>query len=228
MHAVHFTVTLTIHFSQQMYSILLFWFQLFNGFSGSNPIDGLNLQIFNLVYTSMPIMVAAVGDQDLKKETLLANPLHYQISQQSKLYTRLKFWLVVLEGIYQSTAIFFITYAVYYDTGIGLAEFGFIINTGAVLCASIHMAIEVLHWTWVHHFFIWGSLFLFYVLNYVYCALDTQQRIMDTYWVMIHLSTDLRFWLLQILIPIIALLPRFVIGSGVRNHNTLTRVDVSL
>ncbi len=193
-----------------MYAVLLFWYQFFNGFSGSNPIDGLNLQIFNLVYTSIPIMIAAVADQDLKPKELLTNHTHYQRGQQSRVYTTLKFWLIVLEAFYQSAVVFFIAYATYYNSDIGIVEFGFVINIAVVIVASLHLALEILHWTWFHHFFLWGSLLLLFVLNYIYCALNTQQRIMDTYFIIQELSTDSRFWFVLLITPIIALFPRYV------------------
>ena len=191
-----------------MYAVLLFWYQLFNGFSGSNPIDGINLQIFNLVYTSMPIMVAAVADQDLKPKQLLTNEEHYRRGQDSRVYTRLKFWLVVLEAFYQSLVVFFVAYGAYYNSTIGIASFGFMINISVVMVASFHMALEFLHWTWIHHFFLWGSCLILFVFNYVYTAIDSQQRIMDTYFILQELSADARFWFVVLITPVIALFPR--------------------
>lgn len=50
----------------QMFAVLIFWGQFFNGFPGLNPIDWINLVIFNLVYTSLPIVVVSIADQDHK------------------------------------------------------------------------------------------------------------------------------------------------------------------
>ena len=105
-----------------MYAVLLFWFQLFNGFSGSNPIDGINLQIFNLVYTSLPIMVAAVGDQDIKPQELLQNHTHYRQGLESRVYTKLKFWLIMLEAFYQSAVVFLVAWGTYYNSNIGIVH----------------------------------------------------------------------------------------------------------
>ena len=91
---------------------------------------------------------------------------------------------------------------------LGIAEFGFLINTSVVIVASLHLALEIQHWTWIHHFFLWGSVAVLFVLNYVYCAIDTQQRIMDTYFVFEQLSTDLKFWFVLLVTPMIALFPR--------------------
>ena len=156
-------------------------------------------------------MVAGTGDQDVKANALLSDSSLYNGGRCSQVYTRLKYWLIMLEAFYQSAVVFFIPYAALYGGAIGLVEFGFIINTIVVIVASLHLAIETLHWTWIHHFFLWGSCLLLFVFNYVYCAINTQQRFMDTYFIMQVISTLPSFWFLLILTPMIALLPRSVL-----------------
>lgn len=97
---------------QQAYAAVLFWYQLFNGFSASTPIDGVNLIIFNLIYTSLPILVVAVVDQDLHADTLLRDKCFYKQGQQCKVYTRWRFWLTMLDALYESAVVFFIAYGV--------------------------------------------------------------------------------------------------------------------
>jgi len=96
------------------YAVLIFWFQLFNAFSGSNPIDTVNLLIFNLVYTSLPIIAVAIIDQDLPKEMLLAEKHYYKQGRCSEVYTRFKFWLTMLDAFYQSAVVFFMAFGVSY------------------------------------------------------------------------------------------------------------------
>ena len=96
----------------QAYAVLLFWYQIFNGFSGSTPIDGINLLVFNLLFTSLPILVVAITDQDLRASTLLQYKHYYEQGRCSKVYTRWKFWLAMLEAFYQSAVVFFIAYGV--------------------------------------------------------------------------------------------------------------------
>lgn len=86
--------------------MLLFWFQLVNGYSGSNPVDGVNLFMFNLAYTSLPIIVVGVADQDLRAEVLLKNKSLYNQGRLSQVYTKGKFWIAMLEAFYQSLMVF--------------------------------------------------------------------------------------------------------------------------
>ena len=204
----HSTILIFYFIIIQMYATLLLWLQFFNGFSGSYPIDGINLIIFNLVYTSLPIFVVAIGDQDLRAETLLENGAYYEQGRRSRVYTRLKFWVTMIEAFYQSAVIFFVAFGAFYGSDVGLVEFGFVINITAVIVTNLYLTVETLHWTWVHHLVMWASCVILFVFNYVYCAIDTQQRLIDTYYVMQVISGDSRFWFVLLIAPMIALFPR--------------------
>ena len=91
---------------------MLFWYQFFNQFSGTSPIDSINLLVFNLIYTSVPIMVVTVADQDLPADLLLEKKIFYRQGQCSTLYTRLLFWLTVIDAFYQSAVVFLVAYGV--------------------------------------------------------------------------------------------------------------------
>lgn len=91
---------------------MLFYYQIFNAFSGSTPIDSINLLIFNLVYTSLPIIVVGVADQDLRAPVLMKEKGLYREGQCSQVYTRLDFWLTVLDAFYQSAVVFFVAFGV--------------------------------------------------------------------------------------------------------------------
>lgn len=64
-----------------MFVFVLFWFQLYNGFSGSNLIDDLSLIFFNLIFTAAPPVVCGILDKDLPASVLKANPDLYKTGQ---------------------------------------------------------------------------------------------------------------------------------------------------
>ena len=96
----------------QAYALLLFWYQIFCAFSGARVIDSLNLIVFNLIYTSLPIILVAIADQDLLAPTLMRDKQLYEDGRCSKVYTRWKSWLSIFDGVYQSAVIFFVAYGV--------------------------------------------------------------------------------------------------------------------
>ena len=55
-----------------------------------------------------------------------------------------------------------------------------------------------------------GSVIFTFVFNYVYTAIDSRQKFMDTYWVLYFASTRAYFWFLILLAPVICLFPRWV------------------
>lgn len=80
-----------------------FWFGFFNFFSGQQIYDSFIYQMFNIFYTSCPIMIYAVIDRELDSETLIANTLNYYYQGMSNsLFNTKIFWLWFLSGTIQS------------------------------------------------------------------------------------------------------------------------------
>lgn len=54
--------------------------------------------LYNLVFTSLPVIVLGAFDQDVHGDALLAFPALYERGIHGLEYTRTKFWLYVLDG----------------------------------------------------------------------------------------------------------------------------------
>ena len=80
----------------QMFIFVLFWYQLFNGFSGQCMLDQFYLILFNVVFTSLPPLITGIFDRDVSEEMLLAEPRLYKqgsentVSQQYIVYAVLE------------------------------------------------------------------------------------------------------------------------------------------
>ncbi|VDO01607.1 unnamed protein product [Rodentolepis nana] len=74
---------LYMFYKDAVYIFSLFWFQFFNGFSGSGHIDQLSQVMFNLLYTSIPPFVLGTFDNSLDDRTLMANPKLYRTGRDS-------------------------------------------------------------------------------------------------------------------------------------------------
>jgi len=57
-------------------------------------------------------MVVGVADQDLPAHVLMERKIFYSQGRCSQVYTRLMFWLTILDAFYQSAVTFFVAYAV--------------------------------------------------------------------------------------------------------------------
>lgn len=101
--------------------------------------------LYSLVFTSLPVVVLGVFDQDVDAKTELAYPALYQRGIAGLEYTKFIFWSFIVDGVYQSLICFYIPYFVYgwsttlstsgYESG-SLAEMGTTIALSACLAAT--------------------------------------------------------------------------------------------
>lgn len=56
------------------------------------------------------------------------------------------FWITMLDSLYQSLVIFFVAKAAYWDTDVGIWEFGTTITTSCLVTMLLHCAIEIKSW----------------------------------------------------------------------------------
>lgn len=74
-------VALHLFYKDAIFILLLFWYQLFNGFSGSSMMDQLYRMLFNLTMTSLPPIIIGLFDRNISAATLMANPVLYRDGQ---------------------------------------------------------------------------------------------------------------------------------------------------
>ncbi|XP_068273215.1 phospholipid-transporting ATPase VB [Nyctibius grandis] len=194
------------------YVSLLFWYQFFCGFSGSTMIDYWQMIFFNLFFTSMPPLLFGLLDRDVSAETLLGLPELYKNGQNSEIYKLSTFIITMLDAFYQSLICFFVPYLTYKDSDIDVFSFGNPINTISLLTILLHQALEMKTWTLFHLVTMIGSVVFYLVFSLIYnavCVVCNPPT--NPYWVMEKQLSDPTFYLLCLITPVIALLPRFFI-----------------
>jgi phospholipid-translocating ATPase len=125
--------------------------------------------LYNLVFTSLPVIVLggkfspelssyvtvtlrrAAFDQDINAKAALAFPQLYVRGIRGLEYTRVKFWLYMSDGLYQSAVVFFIPYlawtlglAVSWNgKGIdSIADFGTTVAVAAIFAANCYVGLN--------------------------------------------------------------------------------------
>ncbi|XP_009945392.1 PREDICTED: probable phospholipid-transporting ATPase VB [Leptosomus discolor] len=194
------------------YVNLLFWYQFFCGFSGSTMIDYWQMIFFNLFFTSMPPLLFGVLDRDVSAETLLGLPALYKNGQNSEIYKLSTFIITMLDAFYQSLICFFVPYLTYKDSDIDVFSFGNPINTISLLTILLHQALEMKTWTLFHLGTMIGSVMFYFIFSLIYnaaCVVCNPPT--NPHWIMEKQLSDPTFYLLCLVTPVIALLPRFFI-----------------
>ncbi|XP_054985099.1 phospholipid-transporting ATPase VB isoform X2 [Sorex araneus] len=192
------------------YVNLLFWYQFFCGFSGATMIDYWQMIFFNLFFTSLPPLLFGVLDKDVSAATLLAVPALYRSGQDSECYNLRTFGLSMADAFYQSLVCFFIPYLTYRDSDVDVFTFGMPINTISLTTILLHQAMEMRTWTLLHGLVLAGSFLMYFVVTLVYHATCvTCNSPTNPYRVMEGQLADPTFYLVCLLAPVAALLPRY-------------------
>ena len=66
-----------------------------------------------MLFTSLPVIVVAVLDQDLGQEYCVEHPEAYRVGIRGERFTRRLFWYNILDGVYQGTVCFLVAFAVF-------------------------------------------------------------------------------------------------------------------
>ncbi|XP_041443971.1 phospholipid-transporting ATPase VB isoform X2 [Xenopus laevis] len=196
------------------YVNLLFWYQFFCGFSGTTMIDYWQMIFFNLFFTSVPPLVFGILDKDISAETLMSLPHLYKSGQQCQSYKMSTFWIAIVDAFYQSLVCFFIPYFTYRGTDMDILSFGTPINTISLFTILMHLAIEIKTWTILHWVTIIISIICYFVISLAYnaiCVLCNEPA--NPYWIMEMQMSDPLFYVVCIITPVIALLPRYFIRA---------------
>eukprot|EP00833_Pecoramyces_ruminatium_P010765 jgi/Orpsp1_1/1184797/evm.model.c7180000091013.1 len=90
-----------------VWTFIMFYFQLVNGFSATMIFDYPLWMYYNLIFTILPVCVIGVLDQDIKATTALKIPQIYPSTKEKQtLFTTRRFLLFVLNAVYLSIVSF--------------------------------------------------------------------------------------------------------------------------
>jgi len=106
------------------YILLTFWkemvfysvqamYQRWNGYTGTSLYESDSLVVWNTLFTSLPVMLPGIFEQDLSAATLLAMPELYSYGQNSQGFNMRKYGLWMLMAACESQIIWFMVYGLY-------------------------------------------------------------------------------------------------------------------
>jgi phospholipid-translocating ATPase len=121
----------------------------------SDLYDYTSILLFNLVYSSLPVIILGALDQDVNAKALLAVPETYRKGITGAYYTRTIFWTAVVDAVYQGAVCFFVPWAMWsffpatssegYDLG-SLWLYGTTVGAAAVISANVIAGLATSYW----------------------------------------------------------------------------------
>ncbi|KAG1054836.1 hypothetical protein G6F43_003166 [Rhizopus delemar] len=189
------------------------WYQIYSGWSGNIFYDYSFLQLYNIIFTLAPIVVLGATDQDMTSSYLKSLPQVYTIGIERKLYTRFRFWLYFIDGIWQSLVVFYAFYFLYDSNpnANGEPESNLQLSTSvavtAIVLANLVPGFNTLYWTWLQFLFVGIELLIVFLWVVVYGAFPS----VTLYGVANMVFGSWSFWMTFLMAVVLAFLPRYII-----------------
>ncbi|KAI0354121.1 phospholipid-transporting ATPase 1 [Trametes cingulata] len=199
-----------------IWTFAMFWFMIFNSFDATYLYQYTFILLYNLVFTSLPVIALGAFDQDINAKAALAFPQLYIRGIRGLEYTRLKFWMYMLDGLYQSVVVFFIPYFVWtLDIAVSwngktiesLADFGTTVSVAAIIAANTYVGINTHYWTVITWVIVVGSSVVMLVWIAIYSAFPSIDFVDEV----VILFGGVTFWASVLISVVIALGPRFLV-----------------
>uniref|UniRef100_A0A452R2P1 ATPase phospholipid transporting 11A n=1 Tax=Ursus americanus TaxID=9643 RepID=A0A452R2P1_URSAM len=192
-----------------------FLYQFFCGFSQQTLYDTAYLTLYNISFTSLPILLYSLMEQHVSIDTLRRDPsLYRDIAKNALLRWRVFVYWTFL-GVFDALVFFFGAYFMFENTTVtsngqifGNWTFGTLVFTVMVFTVTLKLALDTHYWTWINHFVIWGSLLFYVVFSLLWGGIIwpflSYQRM---YYVFIQLLSSGPAWLVIVLLITVSLLP---------------------
>ncbi|XP_054569743.1 phospholipid-transporting ATPase IF isoform X5 [Eptesicus fuscus] len=191
-----------------------FLYQFYCLFSQQTLYDSVYLTLYNICFTSLPILIYSLLEQHIDPHVLQNKPTLYRdISKNRQLsITNFLYWTIL--G-FSHAFIFF--YGSYFLMGkdisllgngqmFGNWTFGTLVFTVMLITVTVKMALETHFWTWINHLVTWGSIIFYFVFSLFYGGilwpfLGSQ----NMYFVFFQLLSSGSVWFAIILMVVICL-----------------------
>ncbi|EGR33087.1 phospholipid-translocating p-type flippase family protein, putative [Ichthyophthirius multifiliis] len=182
------TVLICYNFYKNMILVLpQWWYGFITGFSGSSLYDPWIYQLYNLCYTSLPIVIYAVFDEEFSAYYLQYNPSLYIQGIKGTLFNQKIFWEWILLGIWHALICSIASFGImeqsfqlegkqFFFAISGIVSFGASVllgNSKVMLISNTHTIASILC--------IFGSI-LFFIMNHAFAStVFSSQDIYNTF-----------------------------------------------
>jgi len=192
------------------FTLCHFWYAFFCGFSAQTLLDPGFIAVYNVFYTSWPVLTLAFFDQDVNSHFSVKLAKLYTPGLGSAFFNIHLFAMSALYGLLTSCVLVIMPYGAYHDKtddhGLVLADhllFGSVVATILVIVVTAQVALDTSYWTVWNHLTIWGSLLLYFILTFTYNHFVTTTQAGSLSVPM----ADTTFWFTVLLTTVVLMLP---------------------
>ncbi|KAL2334200.1 hypothetical protein Fmac_015413 [Flemingia macrophylla] len=198
------------------FGFTLFLYEVYASFSGQPAYNDWLLSLYNVFFSSFPVIALGVFDQDVSARYCLKFPLLYQEGVQNVLFSWRRILSWMLNGFISALIIFF-----FCTKSMELQAFdaegrtagkdilGATMYTCVVWVVNLQMALTISYFTFVQLILVWGSIVFWYLFLLAYGEMPPHFST-NTYKVFIEaLAPSPSYWIVTFFVVISTLIPYF-------------------
>ncbi|KTG39273.1 hypothetical protein cypCar_00035306 [Cyprinus carpio] len=141
----------------------------FNGFSSQTAYEDWFITLYNVCYSSLPVLLVGLLDQDVNDKLSLRFPKLYLPGQQGSLFNYKNFFISLFHGIFTSLMIFFIPYGAFLQTmgqdgeaPSDYQSFAVVAASSLIITVNLQISLNTSYWTFVNFFAVIGSIAIYF------------------------------------------------------------------
>lgn len=197
--------------------IVLFGLSYASFFSTQPFVEDFTLMLYNVFFTSLPVIVCGVLDQDVSERAALRFPQLYQAGVRNEYFNARVLATWVANALYVGVVCSCLTLYVHSSTTADLPNgttpdiwsVGFTLYSTVVWTVNLSLGMIIYNWTWLHHLTIWGSIAVLYLYSLAYSSFSVGIS-QGMHMLIFREGTAAAYWLSVLLVPPVALLAQFV------------------
>ncbi|KAE9595722.1 putative phospholipid-translocating ATPase [Lupinus albus] len=202
------------------FGFTVFLYEVYASFSGQPAYNDWFLSLYNVFFSSLPVIALGVFDQDVSARYCLKFPMLYQEGVQNILFSWRRILSWMLNGFISAIIIFFfctkaMEIQAFNDQGktTGRDILGATMYTCVVWVVNLQMGLAISYFTLIQHIFLWGSVALWYLFLFVYGSI-TPSFSTNAYKVFIEaLAPAPSYWIVTFFVVISTLIPYFTFSA---------------
>lgn len=156
-------------FKNFAFTLVHFWYSFFSGYSSQVAYEDWFITLYNLCYSSLPVLLVGLLDQDVNDRLSLKFPKLYLPGQQGTMFNYKSFFISLFHGIFVSLITFFIPYGAFLQTmgqdgeaPSDYQSFAVVTASSLIFTVNLQISLDTSYWTFVNCFSVLGSIAIYF------------------------------------------------------------------
>uniref|UniRef100_A0A3P8WK56 Phospholipid-transporting ATPase n=1 Tax=Cynoglossus semilaevis TaxID=244447 RepID=A0A3P8WK56_CYNSE len=156
-------------FKNFSFTLIHFWYSFFSGYSSQIGYEDWFITLYNLCYSSLPVLLVGLLDQDVNDKLSLKFPRLYLPGQERRMFNYKNFFVSLFHGIFVSLIIFFIPYGAFLQTmgqdgeaPSDYQSFAVVTASSLIFTVNLQISLDTAYWTFVNCFAVLGSIAIYF------------------------------------------------------------------